>query len=433
MISRRTRSSAKRPEGDSAFPRVAVSRGGRARYDRCVARASRAWPEAGRGQLVDATLALGIAALNITGSIGDDPSAVDGVESAAPLWAVPLLVVPAASLFWRRRFPVVPIVLCTALLAVLTAAGWQVGSTPGTLMVAAYALGSWASPPQRHLGLVPPLGLMCVLAATGNAYFDTVLGVTIPAVLLSAWGFGAVARRRRIRDDEMRECEQIAAIHDAIEAERRRIARDLHDVVTHTLSVVAVHAGATRHRANGDPAIDEPLRIIESASRSALEDLRRMLGLLRDTEAAPSRSAGSTLEDLEALVAAHRRAHGGVSLDLDPAVAAVPASVRQSVYRIVQEALTNASKHAAGAAVRVGAKLEGQELVVVVDDDGPCASVTASSARPAGFGLAGMRERVAVFGGTLTVGGRSDGPGFRVVARIPVDHARLLEQVPTPR
>ena len=201
-------------------------------------------------------------------------------------------------------------------------------------------------------------------------------------------------------------------------AERLRIARELHDVVSHTLSVIAVQSGLAAHLLGPDQNPVRPaLTAIEDASRAALDDLRRMLGVLRagpgDAEASLDPSPG--LDDLELLASAHRAAHGPVDLLVDPAVEAMPGSLRLTAYRLVQEALTNVRQHAPGARTQIRVGAAGSDVEVQIDDDGGPDAPSADGPRPGGYGLVGMRERVAVFGGSLDAGPR-EGGGFRVRA-----------------
>ncbi len=186
-------------------------------------------------------------------------------------------------------------------------------------------------------------------------------------------------------------------------------------MVTHTLSAVAVQAAVARHRLDDASGIAAgALSIVEDASRSVMDDLRRMLGILRDDSDLERASLSPTpgIAELEVLASAHRAAHGPVELTVDPAVGAVPDSVQLTAFRLVQEALTNVRKHAPGAPARVRVGVEGDWVLVDVENDGLPAAATTG-----GFGLKGMRERVALFGGTLDAGPH-DGGGFRVRARL---------------
>jgi signal transduction histidine kinase len=215
------------------------------------------------------------------------------------------------------------------------------------------------------------------------------------------------------------ESSQRSLAEQAVAEERRRIARELHDVVAHHVSVTGVLATGARRMLHRDPAAaDEALATIENTSRAALREMRRLLTVLR-TEAEPAveLSPQPDLAGIDALVEQIREAGlpvviqvEGVSGPLDPGVAL-------TVYRIVQEALTNAMKHAGEATAEVRLSFGTQWLVVEIFDTG---RGPAPSAAGLGHGLVGMRERVALYGGTLRTGPRPGG-GFRVYARIPID------------
>jgi signal transduction histidine kinase len=201
----------------------------------------------------------------------------------------------------------------------------------------------------------------------------------------------------------------------AVAAERLRIARELHDVVAHAMSVIAVQAGMGRHVIDTDvAAAADALGVIESTSRDALVEMRRMLGVLRHGDEAAALRPMPGLGDIPALVAETRRAGLGVTLASTGAVGDLPAGVDLAAYRVVQEALTNVIKHGGPVAhVRVAWSDGGVELEVT--DDGRAGS----GPRPEpGHGLLGMRERVAVCGGSLEAAPRPGG-GYRVHASLP--------------
>ncbi len=197
-------------------------------------------------------------------------------------------------------------------------------------------------------------------------------------------------------------------------------SRELHDVVAHTMSVVAVHAGTGRMVADRDPAAaKEALATIETATRAALLEMRRLLGVLRgaDGDGAGSLAPVPGLRDLDALVAEVVRSGVEVDVRIEGDRPEVPAGVDLSGYRIVQEALTNVLKHASGAKAVVTVRYANDSVTVEVDDEGAHGRRTTvpSTGR---HGLVGMRERVTMFGGELQAGPRTGG-GFRVSARLP--------------
>ncbi|MEU3643807.1 histidine kinase [Lentzea sp. NPDC034063] len=224
------------------------------------------------------------------------------------------------------------------------------------------------------------------------------------AVLGAVWVIGYTTRLRRsfLARETTQQAEQ------ALADERLRIARELHDVVAHNLSLIAVQAGNAAHVRSPEHAY-EALQVISETSRAALTEMRGLLGVLRsDAELAPSPGLGG-LADL-----ADRASLAGVRVTLDVrGDAVVPEGVGLSVYRIVQEALTNVVKHAAPAACTVLVEVTPEAVRVDVADDGPGVRELG-----VGHGLIGMRERVAVYGGTFSAGPGETG-GFRVVAELP--------------
>ena len=223
-----------------------------------------------------------------------------------------------------------------------------------------------------------------------------------------------VRARRQAESTAARSAALERQAEQATATERARIAREMHDIVAHHLSVIVLQAAGAR--ASGRPA-EATLEKIENSARQGLAETRRLLGVLRDPDEETGLAPQPGIGDLDALAAGVRAAGLPVNLVIDGDLAALPATVDVSVYRIVQEALTNILKHAgpARADVTIGC---GQDAVIIeVTDDG-----TAKSGHGApvnGHGLAGMRERAAVFGGELAVGPRPGG-GYAVRARLPL-------------
>ncbi|QWF79345.1 sensor histidine kinase [Amycolatopsis sp. CA-230715] len=230
----------------------------------------------------------------------------------------------------------------------------------------------------------------------------------LPACL--GWVSGFAVRVRRQERARTTERDHERALAD----ERLRLARELHDVVAHSMSLIAVKAAVANHVAaqNPEEAVDA-LRIIESTSRDGLADLRRMLGVLRADDSAELAPAPGP----SALAALAKRAEiGGVQVDLDVrGVADLPEAIGLSVYRIVQESLTNVVKHAAPARCTVLVDGDGDTVRIEVTDDGTGARTPVEGG---GHGLVGMRERALLYGGDLTAGPRPGG-GFRVAATLP--------------
>ncbi|WP_218009695.1 sensor histidine kinase [Actinomadura kijaniata] len=340
------------------------------------------------------------------------------VLSVAPLASLhrgPLAMtaaLAAGALLPLRRVRPVPVFLCVLALTLLGNVGdYRAG--------AAFALYPVALAQPRRVWLpTPVIGgtsvlAMCVLSVmgkenTGDRTGEVLFGL---AVLGVAWTFGRAVRERRAHAGRTaREMAERAAAD-----ERLRIARELHDVVAHNMSVIAVKAGVANHVAAEHPEeVREALAVIEETSRTALTEMRHLLGVLRTAE--PELAPAPGLSGLAAV--ADRAALAGVRVDLRVDASDLPEGVAVSAHRIVQEAITNVVKHAAPARCRVVVEAGDGVLRIDVADDGPGVRVLPSG--PPGHGLIGMRERVTMYGGTFTAGPRPEG-GFAVAARIPYE------------
>lgn len=374
--------------------------------------------------LVDLLLAVTLAVLAVASVLVHDPTvAVAYPPPNAAL--VGLALASSLPLALRRRWPSAVLVLSLGSWAVIDLLGWNNGVVPACVTFAIYASASW----QRLRFALVCLFLLyaafaVVTAVRHDSFADPLMYITLTGFTV-IWVAGLSVRRLRRRQREAveraleAERTRAATAERAVFAERLRIARELHDVVSHTLSVIAVQSAVARHLLPPDSAAIGPaLATIEEASRTALDDLRRMLGVLRTDSGGESSGLVPSpgLDELELLISAHRAAHGPVDLDVDPAVAAMPESLRLTAYRLVQEALTNVRKHAPGAHTQVSVRAVGGDLEVCIDDDGaPTVSTAVKTSAAPGYGLAGMRERVTMFGGVLEAG-PGDERGFRVRA-----------------
>ena len=223
---------------------------------------------------------------------------------------------------------------------------------------------------------------------------------------------------------EQLERDQDARAVRAIAAERARIARELHDVIAHILSVIVVQAAAERRvLATGQESTGEVLESIEQCGRQAMTELRRLLGLLRKSDGEPSLAPQPGLSRLADLVAQVREAGVDIAVHTDGDLAGIPRGLDLSAYRIVQECLTNVLKHASARRVEVTLRCQGRFVDIDVTDDG----TSAMPSVPSGFGLLGMRERVTVYGGTVQAGPRPGG-GYRVHARLPFEAGEMALQ-----
>jgi signal transduction histidine kinase len=352
---------------------------------------------------------------------------------------LPLVVLCTVGFRRRAPTPAYAILLATPLLA---GHGDPQVST-GLLLPAAYVLYTVVVT-RSPRGGVAALGVVLSLIAGLGMLADRRLvpppiawSVAVPVAfaMIIAWMTGHSVRQRRAYATMIRD--QAAA--QAVAEERLRIARELHDVVAHSMSVIAVQAGFGQYVIDSDVAgARSALDAIQETSRDALDELRRMLGVLRQQDAAGGGEAplapACGLADLSRLAERTRGAGVSVSLRFDGAVPALPPGVDLSAYRVVQEALTNVVKHAgAGASCEVRVSCPDGVLGLEITDGGHGGAALggdpgtghALSANP-GHGIVGMRERVTLCGGAFSAGPLPGG-GFRVTARIPVGVPVLVE------
>jgi signal transduction histidine kinase len=346
---------------------------------------------------------------------------VDAVEDpfAVQVASFALITVAVA---WRRAAPLAA--------AVVVAIGFAVqvifaGDAPvlGGLVAAilvTYSLGAYGTPRVVALGALALIGGLIVAAwadADKRGIGDALGNLLIFGVIL---GLGIVVRSRRAHADalgvELRSERRRSA--EILADERARIARELHDVIAHNVSLMVLQAGAARQVLDTDPErVREPLLTIEATGRQAIGEMRRLLGILRASEDADARTPQPGLARLEDLVAESRAAGVPVDLTRSGRDRPLPAGVDLAAYRIVQEALTNVRKHAGpGAAARVAVDCGEREITLEVADDGPGSRGNGT----AGHGLVGMRERAALYGGEVEAATQPGG-GFRVAARLPLD------------
>jgi signal transduction histidine kinase len=363
---------------------------------------------------VDLVLALALALLALLelwwpdGFVGTGP--IEG-ERAILLPAALAMTVPLAL---RRRHPL-PVALtvfgAAALEELLTTAPEGL-STSLALLVAAYSLGAYAEAPRAAVGVVCVLALSLTLG--GNAGDTAFVLVLVGAAL----GAGTIVRRQRLLLAAVAR-EQVARERAAVADERARLARELHDVVAHSVSTMVVQAEAGESLFEHDPeAARASFASIAGSGRQALGELRRMLGLLRSQDGDTPLEPQPGLSELQSLVEQMRAVGLPVELSIEGEPLALPAGVDLSAFRIVQEALTNTLKHAGPAHALVTVRYGVDHVELQVADDGRGAASTNNG----GHGIAGMRERVRLFGGTLEAG-EGDAGGFLVRARLPVGAA----------
>jgi signal transduction histidine kinase len=361
--------------------------------------------------LVSALLALGL--FEAAFAAPDAPSWRQAGLTFA--WSLPLL--------WRRRHPVPVLALVVVLGPVLGLVNPLGGVNSYVLaaVLVAYAVGRELDAPASWWGPSLILGINWTLFAVGGGQMSDF--VFIALIYGGAWAVGQAIRVREQRVSELaltterlREDQQAAAIE--LSRERARIARELHDIVAHSISVVAIQTQAIRRRLGPDNAREiEDLRALEETARGAMIELRRMLGVLRADDSVAALQPQPGIGQLPQLAAEARAAGTPVETRIDPGLGALSEGVELAVYRVVQEALTNVRKHAPGAAASVSLERVVDELVLRIENDGS-ADDPHPVPRGGGHGLVGMRERVGLYGGVMTAGPRADG-GYAVVVRLP--------------
>jgi signal transduction histidine kinase len=331
-------------------------------------------------------------------------------------WWVPILATAnSLPLLWRRRHPF-GVTMIIGIGTTWLAITGVLGDLPPAQLVATYTFAALCPPLERLIAVV---GTIAGISMSILIPDDKVLNlgpVGIAFAVAYALGTGGRARRDRIAMLEER-TRRLAEEQDAAAArERQRIAREMHDIIAHSMSVIAIQAEAGPVAVRSDPRkAEEVFDTISITAREALAQLRRALGVLRSDE--PARRPQPGLDALPALIADIRHTGLAVTLQEDGESRQVPPDLAVTAYRIVQESLTNAVKHAAAGSVRVRVGWRDGALRLEVCDDG---RGPPGDGGPGGHGLVGMRERVTAAGGELTFGPGPDGVGFRVVASLPV-------------
>lgn len=373
----------------------------------------------------DALLAVCLVGVAIVGAVaGADDEA--GSRNPSAWWEWMLVVAPSVPVAFRRSDPGRAVVASVSGQILV----WVTGLSTALLapLVLIYSVTSEGDARLRRLAILAS----AALTATAVVGVFSAPDVTPDLMLLTALSCAVayvlgvtVADQRAAAADlaaqlAIADVERAAAQERAATSERQRVAREVHDIVGHSLSVIAVRSeAATRVGAKDPSAAVDAASAITSIARSALADVRRVLSGLREEGADVELAPTATLGDLPALISATEDA--GVSIELVrplPNDDGVGAAVAVSAYRIVQESLTNVIRHAgADPTVRLDVAHDGSVLTVVVEDDGR--EVIGDEADRGGTGLTGMRERVAVLGGSIESGGRPGG-GFRVAARLPL-------------
>ncbi|MDH6119392.1 signal transduction histidine kinase [Kitasatospora sp. GAS204A] len=384
---------------------------------------------AARGRVFDLALALGLAAgavhyarlVPLTG----------GVDWTGRLLLVPLVPLPLAL---RRRLPLAVLWAVSALALPVRGDSPDIAYWSSVPCVIAVYTAAVHGPRRRATLLSLPAAAVVLVLLFSSAQLPSFPnGVVALLVLIPVLAVAYEIRmwRRRVEEGHQRMSdlarEQVEALERAVEHERARIARELHDVVTHNVSVMVIQTGAARKIMDSSPErAREALLAVETGGRAAMAELRQVMGLLTmDSDTDGDDPAGTAqlapqpgLNRLEALVTGVRQAGMPIELTVLGRRRAVPPGVELAAYRVVQEALTNTVKHASGASAEVIVEYAVDRLRVEVADTGGRPSPSAATGN--GRGLIGLRERLAVYGGTVETGPRPRG-GYRVRALIPLE------------
>jgi len=380
------------------------------------------WPKMSETVLVLVVLLLTIGSW--MSWLNDNPEL--NLDGAAPAIAMILFLIGTIALFWRRKKPLQVHATVLVASALAMAPSYMYGPLPA-LMVSLYSLGRYTE--NTRLGQAG-LGAALLLVAVEEFYLSQPAGDSIFSLLI-VFVVWYVGRRVRIRGEYVRllqerashlEQEQVAEADKAVAKERTRIARELHDIVAHQVSLMTVQAGAAKTVALQNPeAALQAMESVEKAGRQALNELRHLVTVLRPGNEGDGLGPQPGSTDIPRLVDEVRAAGLEVSLNMSVRSTELPARVDLAIYRIVQEALTNVIKHAgpqATAEVTISSDRDG--VAIEVRDNGGGATRLPGS----GHGIVGMRERAQLLGGSL-LASPEPGGGFKVVAYLPKSRERL--------
>jgi len=382
-------------------------------------------------QVVDVLLALLFAGFGLATVWKQDLT--DGMREPNG-FAVALILITTAPIAFRRRAPLLAVAISSAAVSWHVLIGFPDGLLPLAILLLSYSVAASSSLRPAIAGLAIIWAAVAAVRIGDAPGFDGFAAGANLAFNSIAWGAGlAVRARRETVEATVREAEERANVERQrsgrmIAEERLRIAQELHDVVAHSMSVIAVQAGVGAHVVDDRPdQAKAALEAISATARNTLTEMRRLLGVLRDEDGNRSHAPAPALSDVARLVDDVRAAGVPISLIVDGEPDHLSAGIELSAYRIVQEALTNVIKHA-GPLTQVDVRVthtDGEISVEVVDDGRGAAArhhhTGASSGAvqsSGGHGLLGMRERVEMWGGTLEVG-PVDGGGYRVGATLP--------------
>ena len=372
-----------------------------------------------RGDLVIAAAVAALAQAETWTTAGYQPRAAYAAAAFA-------MTFPLA---WRRTAPLAVMAIVFVPLVGMAAAGHPLDSAyvMVVLLLAFHAAGAYCERRRAILALALGLGLLASVLLVerdgGSAVGDLVF---IGAIVSIVWALAVGVRERAVQAGALvvraqaLEFERDVRAREAAAEERARIARELHDLVAHSISVIAVQTGMLRRRLRHErPQDAEELAQVERTARETLAEMRRLLGLLRTDEEAPALSPQPDLGQVERLAEQVRRTGLDVDITVEGEPRPLPPGIDLAAYRIVQEALTNTIKHAGPACAQVTVRYLPRELELEITDDG---SGPRGNGDGCGHGLVGMRERVGLYGGSFDAGPGSE-RGFAVRARLPISAA----------
>ncbi len=371
----------------------------------------------GRPRLVDGLLVTFVLVGGVAGLVADYrrlrlPILVAGVI---------LVLLQALPLWWRRRRPILVLGIVLAAVLIEQALGTSVNLSRGAIVFAAYAASVYGRSPERGWVAAGAIAVVATgLLARSGAIPMVPFGLPeragnlteIGATSLVAWVIGDYFHTRRRQFSEM----MVESRREAAQEERLRIARELHDVVAHNVSAIALQAGAAR--IGGGDGKPEVLTTIETTARDTLAELNRLLGVLRKPSEEALLAPQPGLAAVEGLLTVARGAGLEAHLRVTGEPRPLPVALDLSAYRVIQEAVTNAVRHAHASRIDVHIDYRPEAVLITVSDNGAGASAEQIAAAT-GHGLVGMRERVAIFGGELDTLAPQGG-GFRVRARLPL-------------
>jgi signal transduction histidine kinase len=378
----------------------------------------------------DVTIAVIMTAVTLFGAYGEaHPTSFSAVVvngryhlPKTPNVALLLVAVAALVLAGRRRYPLTVLVISTAAVAAYSLLGYENGAALLSPTLALYTVAVVATTRRATIVGAATLVVLMAAAAANNPFGPTGGGYYLIPALVAAAFFGgiAVSNHRAFVASIQARAEEDASRR--VGEERLRIARELHDVVAHTMSTINVQATAAAQVLTERPqTAAAALAAIRTASRDGLRELRAILNVLRQADDADPTAPTPGLTQLDGLIAGANQAGLPTRLEISGDAPDVPVTVDLAAYRIIQESLTNAIRHAGPATATVSLTYADGELLIAVTDTGRGA--LSPSAGKGGYGLIGMRERAAAAGGTMQAGTAPDG-GYLVTARLPVGGER---------